>query len=174
MSGSYFKYVVQSYDLGVKRAVEHLVENTKGNLVMIKSDTWKGRNLLGELIEQTLRNITESAFPDRKVFIVSNIKDLNRQFFIENRLDGILTTTDTDAIRIVGRMKKWGIEVPEHARLVSYGNTELTLYNEPAITVIDCKYEEMAEKTAQLISKGKNVGAFEQHIIQPELILRQT
>jgi DNA-binding LacI/PurR family transcriptional regulator len=174
MSGSYFKYVVQSYDLGVKRAVEHLVENTSGNLVMIKSDTWKGRNLLGELIEQTLLNITESDFPDREVFIVSNLQELNRLFFIEHKLEGIFTTTDTDAIRILGRMKKWGIKVPEQARLVSYGNTELTLYNDPAITVVDCKYEQMAEKTAQLIEMGKKTGSYEQHIIQPELILRET
>jgi DNA-binding LacI/PurR family transcriptional regulator len=71
-------------------------------------------------------------------------------------------------------MKKWGIKLPEHARLVSYGNTELTLYNEPAITVIDCKYEQMAEKTAQLIAMGKETGSYEQHIIQPELIIRET
>ena len=174
MSGSYFKYVVQSYDLGVKRAVEYIVENTTGNLVMIKSDTWKGRNLLGELMEQTLRNTMELEFPNRNFFIVSNLKDLNRLFFIENKLEGILTTSDTDAIRILGRMKKWDIKVPEQARLVSYGNTELTLYNEPAITVVDCKYEAMAEKTAELIAMGKRVGSYEQHIIQPELIVRDT
>lgn len=174
MSGSYFKYVVQSYDLGLKRAVEHLVAHTQGNMVMIKSDNWKGRNLLGELMEQTLLNITETDYPDRQVFIVSNLKDLNRQFFIEHKLEGILTTTDTDAIRILGRLKKWKINVPEEARLVSYGNTELTIYNEPAITVIDCKYEQMAQKTASLIEMGRKSGSYEQHIIQPELILRDT
>lgn len=174
MSGSYFKYVVQSYDLGVKRAVEYLVANTKGNLVMVKSDTWKGRNLLGELIEQTLLNITEIDYPGREVFIVSNLRELNRLFFIENNLQGILTTADTDAIRVLGRLKKWDINVPQQARLVSYGNTELTIYNEPAITVIDCKYEQMAKKTAFLIEMGKDTGSYEQHIIQPELIVRDT
>jgi len=44
MSGSYFKYIVQSYDLGVKRAVNYLAENHSGNLLLMKNETWKGRN----------------------------------------------------------------------------------------------------------------------------------
>ncbi|MCG8307354.1 MAG: substrate-binding domain-containing protein [Cytophagales bacterium] len=174
MSGSYFKYVVQSYDLGIKRAVQHLVSNTAGNLVMIKSDTWKGRNLLGELMEQTFLSITESDYADRKVFVVSDLKKIDRMFFINKKIGGILTSTDTDAIRVLGRLKKWGIKIPEQARLVSYGNTELTLYNDPAITVVDCKYEQMAMKAADLIELGQDAGAFEQHIIEPELIIRKT
>jgi len=174
MSGSYFKYVIQSYDLGVKRAIEYLVANTSGNLLMIKSDTWKGRNMLGEVMQQTFINIVETSFPDRKVFMASNVRDLDRMFFLENKLEGILTTSDTDAIRVLGRLKKWDIKIPEQARLVNYGNTELTIYNEPAITVIDCKYDQMAGKTASLIDKGQKAGAFEQHIIQQELILRDT
>ena len=174
MSGSYFKSVVQSYDLGIKRALEHLASCTQGNLLMVKSDTWKGRNLLGELMEQTFRNITEAEFPDREVFIVSNLKALNHLFFTENNIEGILTTTDIDAIRVLGRLKIWNIGVPDQARLVCYGNTELSLYNEPAITVIDCKYEEMARKTAGLIDLGREAGSYEQHIIQPELVIRET
>ena len=148
MSGSYFRYVVQSYDLGIKRAIQHLVSNTQGNLIMIKSDTWKGMNLLGELMEQTFLNITETDYPDRKVAVVSDIRKLDRRFMIENKFDGILTTTDNDAIRILGRLKQWNINVPGQTRLVNYGNTELTIYNEPPITVIDCKYEQMARKAA--------------------------
>jgi len=174
MSGSYFKYVVQSYDLGIKRAIQHLVSNTIGNLVMIKSDTWKGRNLLGELMEQTFLSIAESVYSDRKVYVVSDLRKLDRMFFIDKEIEGILTSTDTDAIRILGRLKQWNINVPDQARLVSYGNTELTLYNDPAITVVDCKYEQMATKAAELIELGQNAGSYEQHIIQPELIIRNT
>lgn len=174
MSGSYFRYVVQSYDLGIKRAIHHLVTNTDGNLIMIKSDTWKGMNLLGELMEQTFLNIAETDYPDRKVAVVSDIRKLDRRFMIENKFDGILTTTDNDAIRILGRLKQWNINVPGQTRLVNYGNTELTIYNEPAITVIDCKYEQMARKVASLIEMGREAGPYEQHIVQPELIIRDT
>jgi DNA-binding LacI/PurR family transcriptional regulator len=174
MAGSYFKYVIQSYDLGVKRAVDYLVSNTSGNLLMVKNDTWKGRNLLGELMEQTFRNIISNNYPNRCLHIVPQVKDLDRGFFKDNRIEGILTTADSDAIRVLGRLKMWGIKVPEQARLVNYGNTELTHFYDPPITVIDCLYEQMAQKAASLIEKGRDVGPFEQHVIQPELILRNT
>ena len=174
MSGSYFKYVIQSYDLGVKRAIDYLVTNTEGNLLMVKNDTWKGRNLLGELIEQTFSNIITTKYPDRAIHIVSQVKELNRLFFINNRIQGILTTTDVDAIRVLGRLKNWNINVPDQARLVNYGNTELTIFYNPAITVIDCQYEKMAQKTALVIDMGRNAGPFEQHVIQPNLIVRCT
>jgi DNA-binding LacI/PurR family transcriptional regulator len=174
MSGSYFKYVIQSYDLGIKRAIEYLASCITGNLMMIKNDTWKGRNLLGELMEQTMRNMVSICIPNREVHIISQIKELNRSFFQSHQIEGILTISDSDAIRVLGRLKNWGIKVPQKARLVNYGNTELTIYNEPAITVIDCQYEKMAQKTASIIELGNKVGPYEQHIIQPELIIRKT
>ena len=174
MSGSYFRYVVQSYDLGVKRAIDHLLANKSGNLLMVKSNTWKGRNMVEELMEQTFRNIVASSYPERHALIVHQVRELDRLFFLDNNICGILTTTDADAIRVLGRLKHWNIRVPEEARLVSYGNTELTLFFDPPITVIDCQYESMARLTAHLIDIGKNAGKYEQHIIQPELIVRGT
>lgn len=174
MSGSYFRYVIQSYDLGVKRAVDYLVSGHSGNLVMIKSNTWRGRNLVEEFMEETFRNLVSTEYPDRNAFVVSQVRELDRMFFADNNIGGILTATDSDAIRVLGRLKNWNIDVPGQARLVSYGNTELTLFYDPPITVMDCKYEEMAEKAAALIDQGRNAGKFEQHIIQPELIIRKT
>jgi DNA-binding LacI/PurR family transcriptional regulator len=174
MSGSYFRYVVQSYDLGVKRAVDYLVSDNQGDLVMVKSNTWKGRNLVEELMEQTFKNLISASYPDRKVHIISQVRELDRLLFIDNKIGGILTASDADSIRVMGRLKKWGIRVPDNTRLVNYGNTELTLFFDPPITVIDCQYEMMAKKTANLIDLGRDAGSHEQHIIQPKLIIRAT
>ena len=46
MAGSYFTYVIQSYDLGVKRAAHYLLENCDGTLAFVKNDIW-GRQKYG-------------------------------------------------------------------------------------------------------------------------------
>jgi DNA-binding LacI/PurR family transcriptional regulator len=172
MAGSWFKYVIQSYDLGILRAVEYLVSRTERNLLLVQNDTWKGRDLLNELIEQTFTGIVKQIFPEQKVNVLSNVRTLSLEYLRENNIGGILSCSDIDSVKVLGRMKNWGIKVPEDVSLVSYGNTELTEFFEPAITVIDSCYEDMARHTALLIEKKKYM--IEQFVFQPKLIIRQT
>ena len=83
MSGSYFKYVVQSYDLGVKRAVDYLAENHSENLLLMKNETWKGRNLLIELMEETFLTVASASHPDKEVLVLSQMQELSKSFFRE-------------------------------------------------------------------------------------------
>ncbi len=174
MSGSWFRYIIQSYDLGVKRAIDYLTGLTPDNLLLVKNETWKGRNLLYEFMEQTFINIVSANYPNRKVCVISNLNEFNIEYIQKNRIGGVLCCSDTDAIRVIGRLKMQQINIPGDISIVSYGNTELTEFFNPAITVIDCGYREMAEQTAGLIKKGRNAGPYEQHIILPKLIIRNT
>lgn len=174
MSGSFFRYAVQSYDLGVKRAIDYLVTKCNNNLLFIKNSSWKGRNLLFELMENTFSNIISTHYPDRSLFVISNINDLNIDFLLKNLIGGVLCCQDTDAVRLLGRLKSWNITVPQGVSVVNYGNTELTQIFEPAITVVDCLYDEMAAKASELIDQGESAGRYEQHVIQPKLIIRNT
>jgi len=174
MSGSYFKYVVQSYDLGVKRAVDYLTLKTQNNLLLVKNDSWKGRNMLYELMENTFFNLINEQYPKRKAFAISNMKDFSEALIYRHEIGGILCCADTDSVRVIGRLKKWKIDIPHKVRIVNYGNTELTELFSPAITVDDCLYQDMASQTARLIEKGKSAGPYEQHIIQPLLLERET
>jgi DNA-binding LacI/PurR family transcriptional regulator len=174
MAGSYFRYVIQSYDLGVKRALDYLVLNGIGNLLLVKNEIWKGRNLLHELMEHTFRTLIEERYPERKLNVIARVSDLNINYLRENEIGGILCCIDTDAIRVVGRLKQWKLQIPEEVSVVSYGDTELTKFFDPPITAIDCKYEEMACRTAQLLDENQNNTFAEQYVIQPELIIRKT
>ncbi len=174
MAGSYFRYVIQSYDLGVKRALDYLVQQGNGNLLLVKNEIWKGRNLLHELMEHTFRTLIEERYPDRKLSVISRVGDLNISYLKENKISGILCCIDTDAIRVVGRLKLWKLKIPEEASVVSYGDTELTQFFDPPITAINCKYEEMACRTAHLLDENSESKLIEQYIIQPELIIRKT
>ena len=173
MAGSYFRYIIQSYDLGVKRALIYLAEKNKGNFLLVSNDIWKGRNLLNELIENTFRNLTRENYPAREVFVIPRILDLNYEMLINNNISGILSCTDTDSVKVLGRLTKWNIRIPAQISLVSYGNTELTELFKPAISVIDCRYNEMADMAANMIN-GEKSGLTEQFVIQPQLIIRET
>jgi len=174
MSGSYFKYVIQSYDLGVKRAIDYLAGKTGKNLLLVKNESWKGRNLLFEFMEQTFTNIISANYPARKVFVIRSVNEFSCDFVHRNGIGGVLCCVDTDAVRIIGRLQKQDVSIGQDISIVSYGNTELTEFFNPAITVVDCGYGDMALQTARLIEKGNKAGPLEQHIIFPRLIVRQT
>lgn len=174
MSGSFFRYVVQSYDLGIKRAADYLLTRTNGNLLFVRNEIWKGRNLLDEFMQQSFAEIVTRQRPGIQVLVADGIRSLDRSFFISSRIGGVLTTTDTDAVRIIGRMKHWDISMPGDVSVINYGNTELTAYFNPAITAVDCQYETMAAKAAALIDEPAMPGEADRYVIQPQLIIRQT
>jgi DNA-binding LacI/PurR family transcriptional regulator len=173
MAGSWFHYAIQSYDLGIRRAVEYLVSRNKGNLLLVQNDIWKERDLLNELIEQTFIEIVNDKSPDRKVHVIHNARGLSLELLEKEKIGGILTCSDIDSIKGLGRLKNWGLEVPKEVSLVSYGNTELTEFFEPPITVVDSNYSEMASYTVRLIEdRGGDLN--KQFVIQPKLIIRDT
>lgn len=173
MAGSYFEYAIQSYDLGVKRAVDYLTEHEKGNYLLLSNEKWLGRNLVFDLMTQTFEMILDFKYQDRKLFNSSDINELTPEFFTHNNIKGILTIQDSIAVRLIGRLQKWGFQIPKDLRLVSYGNTELSALFTPAISVVDCKYDEMAFRIAQLIRNDSDLSA-KQVVIQPNLIIRET
>jgi DNA-binding LacI/PurR family transcriptional regulator len=173
MAGSWFKYVVQSYDLGIRRATEYLVSRNRGNLLLLRNDIWRGRDLLNELIEETFKGIVTSEAPEREVLVVVNARGLSPELIRKHSIGGILSCSDIDSVKVLGRLKKWGIRIPQEVSLISYGNTELTEFFEPSITVIDPCYDRMADHAASLIQKSTEK-PIQQYIIQPRLIIRNT
>ncbi|MFC2112008.1 substrate-binding domain-containing protein [Bacteroidota bacterium] len=173
MAGSWFHYAIQSYDLGIRRAVDYLASRNTGNLLLVQNDIWKGRDLLNELIEQSFKEIARQKLPDRDVHVISNARGLSLELIKKKRIGGILSCSDIDSIKVLGRLKCWGLKIPEKVSLVSYGNTELTAFFEPSITVVDSCYGEMARHTAGLIeNSGEDIN--KQFVIQPKLIVRNT
>lgn len=176
MAGSYFTYVIQSYDLGVKRAVQYLKEKTDKNLVFIKNDRQAKRNMVQESMVETFVGFVEKSDDSRKAIIVENLFELRPELIKKKSIGGIFCSDDTDAIRVIGRLREMGVSIPRDLLLVSYGNTDLARYFTPAITSIDPHCEEMAVKTAEIIQKhiNREDTTYCQFVIQPELIVRDT
>ena len=176
MTGSYFTYAIQSYDLGIKRAVRYLCEKCKNNLAFIKNDIWAGRNMVHESMETAFKNIIELESPSRETVVLNNVHEIETPFLDQKNIGGIFCCDDMDAVRAVGKLKEWGYTLPDDIALISYGNTDLARYFTPQITSIDSHYEEMVEKTIDIIHSHLNGEdtTYSQYVIQPDLIVRQT
>lgn len=173
MAGSYFNYVIQSYDLGVKRAFDYLVSRQDGNFLLLGTETWKGQHLVVELIENTLRMLIQENVPGRRLHVRNDVQQIEPGYIRDNQIGCILSLQDIEAVKILGRIRHWGMKIPGDISLVSYGNTELTEFFRPAITVIDCNYRKMAEGIAAQIS-GKVDREIRQMVISPEIVTRST
>ena len=173
MAGSFFQYVIQSYDLGVKRAYEHLSKTPEGNYLLMGNERWMGRNLVFDLIEQTFGELISKHQPQRKLFTKTSISEIDKTYLEENNIVGILALQDTDAVRLLRRLINWNYKIPEEIKLVAYGNTELIEMNKPAITAIRCYYGKMSKDIVKMIMQNEEVEN-KQVIIEPALIVRET
>ncbi len=173
MAGSFFNYVIQSYDLGVKRAMDYLGLMSDRNFLLLGDEVWKGQNLVFELMESTMRiNILDN-HPGSSLFVTSSVNEVNAAFIEEHCIGGIITVQDSDAVRLIGRMEEWGLRIPQQVSVVAYGNTEITKYFSPGITAIDCNYPKMAREIAEHISCG-SMPCKRQVVISPEIVIRET
>lgn len=176
MVGSFFPYVIQSYDLGVKRATDYLLEKTTGTIGFVKNSIWLRENTVQEMMQETFWNMVSQHDPTRKKIMIEDIYALSRKFVREENLAGFFCCDDTAAVRILGRLNAWEIKVPEQVALVSYGNTDLARFFTPAITAIDPHHTEMVEILTKIIKKhlsGNDV-SFCQYVLQPDLVIRET
>jgi DNA-binding LacI/PurR family transcriptional regulator len=176
MAGSYFTYAIQSYDLGVKRAVRYLQSKTSGNLAFLKSDLWAGRNMIQEVMEQTFINFVQENQGEQRAVVLDRVSRLDPNLIRDEGIGGFFCCDDTDAVRVIGRLIEWGFRVPGDLSVISYGNTDLARFFTPKITSIDPHAEEMARRIAELIrahGEGRSV-RFEQYVIQPDLVVRET
>lgn len=173
MAGSYFQYVIQSYDLGLKRALDYLMDKCESNLLFIGDDALPGKNMVAELLEETFRLEVKNSPEQREGFVLESFRKLSHEYLIANNIGGLFCPNDTIAIRVLGRLKQWQIAVPQEMALVSYGNSELAKFFTPAITSVNGHHDQIARSLSQIILNATNQQE-RQEVILPELIIRET
>jgi len=171
-----FPSAIQSYDLGIKRGMQYLLNHGEGCLAFVKNHLAQGRNMLQEVMESTFHGFIKRDEAACQAVIIDDISQLTRAIIEERRISGFFCCDDAEAVRVMGRLADWGLQVPQDIRLVSYGNTELARYFTPAITAIDPHYEQMAALAATIIGQGQNhtTDKNQQYVLQPELVIRHT
>ena len=112
MSYQDFTFVVQSYDLGVVRAVNYLIECRPGNIAFVQNEGWSGRNMVLELMQETFRMVlAREQRGDAPVFLDSKpgVRALELQ---EQGVTGLFCCDDVTAIQVIGRLKEQGWTFP--------------------------------------------------------------
>jgi len=169
-----FAFVVQSYDLGVVRAMNYLLDRKPGGMAFVMNEGWTGRNMVLELMAETYRMVLRRRRPDFDPLIFDNAAQVRADVLRANGITGIFCCDDISAIQIVGQLREEGMSIPGDLYLASHGNTALARYFTPALTSVDPHNEEMAAHLAGMLAGGLGRNEIRQYVVQPELVIRET
>jgi LacI family transcriptional regulator len=173
MSYRDFNFVIQSYDLGVVRAMEHLLNRHPGGIAFVANEGWTGRNMVLELMTETYRMTLLDRKPGCEPVILERATMVDAARLRARGVTGIVCCDDVSAIQAVGRLREQGVAVPSEMGVVSYGDTDLAKYFTPALTSVDPHNEEMARQVAVFLN-SENPADLVQYVVQPELVVRET
>ncbi len=173
MTSNDFRYVIQSYDLGVTRAMHYMFEHKPGAIVFIENEMWPGRNMVLELMRGTYLEIMRTRRPGDEPLVLSRAAAVDWPALRARGVTGIFCCDDLCAAQTIGRLKEQGARVPEDVHIVSYGNTELARFFTPAITSVDPHNAEMAATLCDMLYAQPTANGV-QHVIQPDLVVRAT
>lgn len=173
MSYQDFNFIIQSYDLGIVRAMEHLLDRRAGGVALVENEGWTGRNMVLELMAETYRAALLRRRPGFDPVILERASLVNANDLRARGVTGIVCCDDVSAIQSIGRLREQGADIPREMGVVSYGNTDLARYFTPALTSVDPHNAEMARQVVEFLS-AEGAAAVTQYVVQPELIVRET
>jgi DNA-binding LacI/PurR family transcriptional regulator len=173
MTSHDFGVVVQSYDLGVVRAIEYLMEQKDGGIAFIENEVWPGRNMVLEVMRETYLDLMRRKRPGFGPLVLPQARGQNLNELRGQGVTGFFCCDDVSAIRTIGRIREQGGSVPEEFNVVSYGNTDLSRFFTPSITSVDPHHAEMAAILAEILL-AEHAPTNQQYVVQPELVVRDT
>lgn len=171
-----FTFVVQSYDLGVVRAMNYLLEQKGGGVAFIKNEGWTGRNMVIELMTETYRMVLRRRLPGFEPVILDRAAQVSADALRAGGVTGVFCCDDVSAIQAIGRLREQGVQIPADMNLASYGNTDLARFFTPALTSVDPHNEDMVSRLVEVLNteQGGSPAVHAQHVVQPELVVRET
>lgn len=171
-----FRFVVQSYDLGVVRAMNYLFDQKSGGVAFVENEIWAGRNMVLELMRGTYLDIMGRKRPDFEPIFLPRGTAVKADELRKYNVTCIFCCDDISAIQTIGRLHDQGYMIPGDFNVVSYGNTDLCRYFTPPITSVDPRNAEMATILSEILHP--TVKTWEpikqEYVVLPELILRAT
>jgi len=169
-----FHFVVQSYDLGVVRAMDYLLTAKPGSVAFVANEAWSGRNMVLELMTETYRMVLRRLRPGAEPLILDRAARVDVKELRATGITGIFCCDDVSAIQVIGRLREQGVSWPGEMNLVSYGNTDLARFFTPAVTSVDPHNEEMAVLLVNVLESIDEAGPARQYVVQPHLVVRET
>ncbi|MBI4557154.1 MAG: substrate-binding domain-containing protein [Candidatus Hydrogenedentes bacterium] len=176
MTQNDFTFVIQSYDLGVVRAINYLLDSKPGGVAFVENEVWGGRNMVLEVMRESYLNLMQTKRLGFEPLILERAGQVRLDKFRSRGITGVFCCDEVSGIQTIGRLKEQGADIPRDLNIVTYGNTELARFFTPPITSVDPHNEEMASTLAGFIhaSNGEAEETTRQYVVHPELIIRGT
>lgn len=176
MSSNSFRYVIQTYDLGVTRAINYLLGQKDGGVAFVENELWAGRNMVLELMRGTYFDLLRKRRPDFEPCVLPRGSAVQLRDLRERGITGLFCCDDVSAIQAIGRLREQGVAVPRDFGVVSYGNSDLARFFTPPISSVDPRNAEMASILVDILHPSAAAAGpvKHEHVVLPELIVRGT
>ncbi len=181
--------VVNNDYKGAYKAVTHLVEQGCKNIAHFAGQQHIGiyKDRLNGYIDALKEHdlsvdealiIKSDLINDTSLIIDSGIKMAQKLIKMENRPDGIFSSSDFAAIGALNELKKHNISIPEEIALVGYSNDFSASIVNPSLTSVDQHTKRMGNIAAELFLNQINAeeSDYKYNIknIEPDLVIRES
>ncbi len=153
-----FSYVVCDGFLGIKKAVNYLVEKRCERIAYIKGPNIDA--VTSGRYQGYLEGIKEAGFKVNRKYIFESDYTINSgreavRYFLNlpDRPDAIVSTTDLMAIGALKELKRNSVKVPEEIKVVGFDNIPMAELIQPSLTTIAQPIRELGINAAELLLK---------------------
>ncbi|MCP4295234.1 MAG: LacI family transcriptional regulator, partial [Proteobacteria bacterium] len=175
MSNYDFNSIITSYDLGVIRAMNYLLDITEGGIAFVGTSVWAEKNQILDIMKSTYEDYMEKRRPDYQPHFYERPNLIQAESVKERGITGLICFDDLSSIQAIGTLKEQGMEAGEDYNLISFGNSTLSKYFTPAISSIDLQNKKMVSELLEMVElREQNAPGKFKSIIEPEIIIRST
>jgi LacI family transcriptional regulator len=174
------KVVIDDFS-GAYQAIEHLIIQGRRKIVHFQGPQ-------NRLIGQNRLNGYIKAMKDNGVVIDNNliipcdtfqlaIHETQKLIDSKIKFDAIFTVNDFTAVGVIKTLQNNGLRVPQDVSVVGFGDDQVAVMIEPALTTINQPGFEMGKKAMELLIKRINQSNFEppvNEVLKTKLVIRES
>lgn len=172
---SQLPYVIQDYVLGVRLAMEHLIDNGCRKIAYVSDPLWVSENPIYQTMEESYSQICAD-MPSGYTRFFESPYSFTQTDFEELEFDGLMCVNDQVACIIAGLLRERGISVPDRVQIMGYNNSDVGRYFTPQISTTSADLPRMCEQVREIINGFKESEHVEllQYVAIPRVIPRGT
>jgi DNA-binding LacI/PurR family transcriptional regulator len=181
IEGSDFNTVRVDYRIGIRKAVQHLVELGHSDIAFISGpgSLWSANNrrelVFAELARKKL-NIAPPFLVEGNHRVDGGVVAMKALLDLKERPTAILCSNDLTALGALKTIHEAGLEVPRDFSLVGFDDIEMVSLMHPSLTTVRIPRSEIAAEalTMLLAAIGDSTPTSRDKVVETSLIIRQS
>ena len=172
---SQLPYVIQDYALGVRLAMEHLIEGGCRRIAYVSDPLWPEKNPIYQTMQESYSQICAD-LPGGYRRLFPSPYALSRQEQLHPSFDGLFCANDQIACLMTGILNERGISIPDQVQIMGYNNSDVGRFFTPQISTTCANLPGMCDSVYTIIERCKEGAQTEmlQFVALPRVIARGT